>query len=131
MRASVIKNNTAVLKRKDAAEPSETSVSIFGAPESSPFVPPMKNFWFTTMIAPASKSSISPIATGLPSKKAGSGKFHIMCPIEIYISGTSNMSEAIRRRVTACVSRSGSSALCAFSNETLSSPSSVSASDAP
>ena len=37
------------------------------------------------------------MAMWLPLKKLGSGQFHIMCPMEIYIRTARNPTEAIRR----------------------------------
>ena len=73
----------------------------------------MKNFWLMTMTAMVSSSWSSPMATWLPARQAGSGQPHIMCPIETYISAIKKPSDAIRRRLSAGVSRSASASSCA------------------
>ena len=57
------------------------SASIFGAPWNRLLKPFTKNFWLTTMIAAARRSCSRPMATWFPSKNAGSGQPHIICPI--------------------------------------------------
>ena len=69
-----------------AVAPRATSASMFGARCTRLLKPLMKNLWFITMTMTVSSSCNSPIATWFPLKKDGSGQFHIICPIETYIS---------------------------------------------
>ena len=79
---------SATLYRKEAEEPSATSVSMLGEPCRSPLKPLTKNFWLTTMTMAVSSSSVSAMAMGLSARKAGSGQCHMTCPMEMYISST-------------------------------------------
>ena len=60
------------------------------------------------MIQTVSSSCVSPMATWLSVKNAGSGQPHIMCPIEKYMSMSKRTTETISRRLSAGVSRSRS-----------------------
>ena len=99
-----------------AVEDAELEETAFDRETSEVLKPLMKNFWLMTMMRAASTICTSPTATGLPSKKAGSGQCHIVWPMEKYMSGSSRHSEAISRRLSVGVSRSfsaSSGALCA------------------
>ena len=50
-----------------------------------------------TVTAVQSRSSARPIPILFPERKAGSGQPHIICPIDMYISGARNTSDDIRR----------------------------------
>ena len=93
-----------MLHTKLAMEPMATSVSMLGAPWSSPLKPLMKNFWLMTITMPASRSCTRPMAMWLPSNQWGRGQPHIMCPMEKYISTSRKPSDAIRRRLSLGVS---------------------------
>ena len=105
-------NSAATLYPNDAALPSATSVSMFGARWMSARTPLMKKRWLTTITAAASSSCSSPTATGLPAKNAGSGQPHIVCPMDTYISASRKPSDASSRRSSAGVSRSSSARSC-------------------
>ena len=64
----------------------------------------MKNRWLITMIMPASRSSMSPIAMWLSARKDGSGHPHIICPMEKYMRINRKIREAIKRFLRAGVS---------------------------
>ena len=113
--AAVMAKSAYTLYPNDAAEPSATSVSIFGAPWIKPLKPLIKNFWFMTITATVSRSCKSPIATWFPSKNPGSGHPHIICPIEKYMRITKNMSDAISLLRSFGVSLSTSASCAAFS----------------
>ena len=91
---------------KELADPSATSVSMFGARWRRERKPLVKNLWFMTMITAERMSWTSPIATWLPSKNCGRGQSHIMCPIEKYMSGTRNTMEETSRFARTGVSMS-------------------------
>ena len=95
--APVIENNAYVLYAKDAPDPSATSVSIFGALCSKLVKPLIKNFWLMTMTRIVRSIWYNPIATWLPARKDGNGQFHIICPIDTYISGIRITTDEIRR----------------------------------
>ena len=82
--------------KKDAPEPSATSVSILGAPCIKDVRPDEKNFPFMIITVSASTSSKHPRKMR-SSKIAGAGKSHIICPIEKYMRITSTGIEKIRR----------------------------------
>ena len=106
--ARVMAKSTHTLQPKDTPLPMATSVSMFGAPWRTLWKPLTKNFLLTSITAAASSSCTSPMATWLPSKKAGSGQSHIIWPMEKYISGARRHNETIRRRIRTGVSRSAS-----------------------
>ena len=120
--AAVIAKSATVLYANETPEPSATSVSMFGAPCRSPRRPLVKNFLLISMTIAASSSSIRPSATGLPSRKAGRGKPHIVWPIEIYISTSRNPSELRSRRFRTGVSRSRSASSSATGEEAFAAP---------
>ena len=95
-----------MLYTKEAPEPRATRVSMLGALCSSPRKPLMKNFWLMTMMMAASSSWARPMATWFPSKKAGRGQPHIICPMERYIRTAKKPKDASRRRFKTGVSRS-------------------------
>ena len=70
----------------DAAEPSATRVSIFGAPRSTPLKPEMKNSLLMTITISARTICAIAITSCFPSSHAGSGNLNIICPMERYIS---------------------------------------------
>ena len=86
--------STYTLYINDAPEPMATSVSMFGAPCIAPLNPLTKNFWLMIITNMVRSICVSPIATWLPSKNDGSGQFHIICPIDIYIRGINIMTDA-------------------------------------
>ena len=81
------------LHTKEAMEPSDTRVSMLGAPWNSDVNPLMKNFWFMTMTIPASSICTMPRPIWLPSRKDGTGNPNIMCPMEKYMSTRRNPSD--------------------------------------
>ena len=97
--APLMANRAKALYPKEAAEPSATRVSMLGARWIRPRKPLTKNFWLTTITAAESSSCTRPTATGLPSKKGGRGQFHMACPMDTYISGSSRQREAVSRRL--------------------------------
>ena len=74
-------------------EPRATRVSIFGALCHRLLKPLMKNFWLMTITMAVKINWISPIATWFPSKNAGSGQPHIICPMEKYMRTIRNPTE--------------------------------------
>ena len=90
---------------------------MFGAPWKRLLKPLTKNFWLITMTMPASSICTIPMATWLPSKKAGSGQPNIMCPMEKYMSTRRKPSDAInlffRTGVSWSLSASSSAAILA------------------
>ena len=94
---TVIMNNSYTLQMKDAAEPRDTSVSMFGARWMIPLKPLTKNRLLMIITAALRIICTRAIAMGLPSKNGGRGKCHITCPIEKYISTSSRPSEIKKR----------------------------------
>ena len=71
---------------------------MFGPPWIRLVKPLTKNFWLITMMIVVSRSSTSPMAMWFSERTAGRGQFHIMCPMEMYISGIQKHREAISLR---------------------------------
>ena len=94
---TVITNSSYTLQRKLAAEPRDTSVSMFGARWMMPLKPLIKKRLLMIITAALRIICTRAIAMGLPSKNGGRGKRHITCPIEKYISTSSRSSEITKR----------------------------------
>ena len=90
-----------------------TRVSMLGARCHSALQPLMKNRWLMTMTMAESSNSTRPTATWLPSKNPGSGKPHIMCPMDTYINTMRKPRDQRSRRRSFGVSVSFSSSSAA------------------
>ena len=91
--ASDIMNKRQRLYMNAADEPRDTSVSILGAPCRIPFMPLVKNFMFATIMPAANTIWSKAFANGLYSRNGGSGKPHMGCPIERYMSAKSKIKD--------------------------------------
>ena len=97
---------------------------MFGARCQRLLKPLMKNFWLMTMTATVSSSCKRPMATWFPWRKAGTGQFHIIWPMEKYMSTARKSREDQRRRFKSGVSWSAraSSGLAALAEAAFSTP---------
>ena len=57
-----------------------------------------------TIIIPAKSISVTAVATGLPCRKAGTGKPNIMCPIDTYMRTRRSITDEMRRDLRTGVS---------------------------
>ena len=60
-----------------------------------PLNPLTKNFWLITITVVVRSNCVRPIAIWFSAIKEGNGHPHIICPIDTYINGIRNTSEAI------------------------------------